>query len=123
VTAIEIEITTKAANSTGWNTARCASRFQPRHWQEIVETTPPSPVSPPTRPLTMPMPMFGRCADFHRLECRPRQAVDRVEHQQHADAEPQIDRVDVVQQDHADRDADRRTKHKRPDGVPVQRLT
>src|SRR5450755_4365696 len=64
VTAIEIEITTKAANSTGWNTARCASRVQPRHWQEMVETTPPSPVSPPTRPLMMPMPMSGAAPIF-----------------------------------------------------------
>lgn len=64
VTASEKEITTKAANSTGWNTARCASRVQPRHWQEMVETTPPSPVSPPTRPLTKPMPMSGAAPIF-----------------------------------------------------------
>jgi len=36
---IEMEMTTKAANSTGWNTARCKSFGQPRHWQEMVDTT------------------------------------------------------------------------------------
>src|ERR1700676_266623 len=59
VIPIEMEMITKAANSTGWNTARCTSLVQPRNWQEMVEMTPPSPVSPPTSPLEKPMAMSG----------------------------------------------------------------
>ena len=54
------------------------------------------------------------------LERRPRQSVNRVEHQKYTNAEPQINRVEVAQQDHADRDADRRAKRQRPDRLPVQ---
>ncbi len=49
-------------------------------------------------------------SNFHRLERWPRQAVNRVKHQQHPNAESQIERVDVGQQHHSDWDADRCAK-------------
>ena len=98
VMTIEMEMTTKAANSTGWITARC--KPQPRHWQEIVDTTPPSPGQSANDTNAE----VRSSSNFHRLDRWPRQAINRVEHEQNTDADPQVDRIEMVQQDHSDRD-------------------
>lgn len=85
-------MTTKATKSTGWNTARCTSLGQHRHWQEIVEMMPPS----------------------HRREHRARETVDRVDHQQHTDTEPEVGRVQVRENADSDRNADDGPERERP---------
>src|ERR1700744_4163301 len=62
----------------------------------------------------------GSGSNPHRSEHGPRQAVDRVKHEQHTDAEPQVCRVEVSQDADADGYTDDRSQRERPGFLQVE---